>query len=182
LPMIKENGFDSVSVDDICSAAGIAKGTFYHYFASKEKIFGETGIIMNDIEIDHLLNDEQVSSIDKVFYLIRAYTELAKSQGVDITRQLFKAFLDGNDIYTEKTSGTQMLRVIIAEGQKKKEINPNLTVDEIVDLVFAFTSGLILYWLNSNGDYDLTIKANNLFEKWLKHILDYTPMDKISNR
>jgi hypothetical protein len=75
-----------------------------------------------------------------------------------------------------------MLRVIIAEGQKKKEINPNLTVDEIVDLVFAFTSGLILYWLNSNGDYDLTIKANNLFEKWLKHILDYTPMDKISNR
>lgn len=173
LPLIKENGFDRVSIDDICSSSGIAKGTFYHYFASKEKIFGETGIMMNDIEIDHLLNDEKMPSIDKVFYLINAYMELAKSQGVDITRQLFKSFLDGNDIYTAETSGTQMLRDIIIEGHEKKQINPNLTTDEIVDLVFAFTSGLILYWLNSGGDYDLTEKANNMFEKWLRHTLAY---------
>jgi hypothetical protein len=99
--------------------------------------------------------------------------ELAKSQGVDITRLLFKSFLDGNDIYTEETSGTQMLRDIIIEGHEKKQINPNLTTDEIVDLVFAFTAGLILYWLNSSGDYDLSEKSNNLFEKWLRHTLAY---------
>ena len=33
--LVKEKGFDAVSVDDIVAACGVAKGTFYHYFESK---------------------------------------------------------------------------------------------------------------------------------------------------
>lgn len=34
----RTNGFDGVSVDDVCLAAGIAKGTFYFYFPRKEHL------------------------------------------------------------------------------------------------------------------------------------------------
>lgn len=171
LPMIKERGFDNVSVDEICSAAGIAKGTFYHYFPSKEKIFGQTGIMMDDIALDNLLTDDEIPTIDKITHIVEAYMELAVSQGVDITRQLFKSFIDGNDIYNPETSGTQILEQIAAEGIAKKEINPKYTTQDVIDLVFAFTSGLILYWLNSNNAYDLKEKSNNLLEKWLRKTL-----------
>mgnify|MGYP002869022502 CR=1 FL=1 len=33
--LVKEKGFDDMSVDDIVTACGVAKGTFYHYFESK---------------------------------------------------------------------------------------------------------------------------------------------------
>ena len=33
------NGLSSVTVDDICLAAGVSKGGFYHHFADKEAIF-----------------------------------------------------------------------------------------------------------------------------------------------
>jgi AcrR family transcriptional regulator len=33
------DGFDAVSIDDIASKAGVAKGAVYHHFASKEEIF-----------------------------------------------------------------------------------------------------------------------------------------------
>jgi AcrR family transcriptional regulator len=36
---VARNGYDAVNVGDICEAAGIAKGSFYRYFASKEDIF-----------------------------------------------------------------------------------------------------------------------------------------------
>ena len=36
--LITEKGFDRVSVEDITSGAGVAKGTFYHYFKSKEDL------------------------------------------------------------------------------------------------------------------------------------------------
>lgn len=36
--LITERGFDRVSVEDITSGAGVAKGTFYHYFKSKEDL------------------------------------------------------------------------------------------------------------------------------------------------
>jgi AcrR family transcriptional regulator len=34
-----QHGYDEVSVGDICLAAGMAKGSFYRYFASKEEVF-----------------------------------------------------------------------------------------------------------------------------------------------
>lgn len=36
--LVKERGFDAVSVDDIVAACGVAKGTFYHYFESKNDL------------------------------------------------------------------------------------------------------------------------------------------------
>ena len=33
------HGYAEVTVDDVCRAAGIAKGSFYRYFASKEELF-----------------------------------------------------------------------------------------------------------------------------------------------
>ncbi len=32
-------GYDSASIDDICSEAGVSKGAFYHHFPSKQAIF-----------------------------------------------------------------------------------------------------------------------------------------------
>jgi AcrR family transcriptional regulator len=34
-----EAGFHATSVDDICAAAGVSKGTFYWYFETKEQVF-----------------------------------------------------------------------------------------------------------------------------------------------
>ena len=36
--LFAEVGFDAVTVDDVCSAAGVAKGTFYFHFDSKEAL------------------------------------------------------------------------------------------------------------------------------------------------
>ena len=33
-----QKGYDKTSVNDILNAIGIAKGTFYHYFKSKEEV------------------------------------------------------------------------------------------------------------------------------------------------
>jgi AcrR family transcriptional regulator len=39
LSAFDERGYSEVSVDDVCRAAGIAKGSFYRHFASKEALF-----------------------------------------------------------------------------------------------------------------------------------------------
>ena len=35
--ILTEGGLEELTVDDICRANGISKGTFYHYFTSKER-------------------------------------------------------------------------------------------------------------------------------------------------
>jgi TetR/AcrR family transcriptional regulator, transcriptional repressor for nem operon len=36
--MVKRQGYAATSVDDICRAAGVTKGAFFHHFASKEAL------------------------------------------------------------------------------------------------------------------------------------------------
>jgi TetR/AcrR family transcriptional regulator, transcriptional repressor for nem operon len=36
--LIRRQGFSATSVDDLCAAAGVTKGAFFHHFASKEAL------------------------------------------------------------------------------------------------------------------------------------------------
>ncbi len=38
LRLIREKGFGATSVDDLCAAAGVTKGAFFHHFDSKEAL------------------------------------------------------------------------------------------------------------------------------------------------
>lgn len=38
IDLVRANGFAATSVDDLCRAAGVTKGAFFHHFASKEAL------------------------------------------------------------------------------------------------------------------------------------------------
>ncbi len=38
LRLVREEGYDGTSVDDLCRAASVTKGAFFHHFASKEDL------------------------------------------------------------------------------------------------------------------------------------------------
>jgi TetR/AcrR family transcriptional regulator, transcriptional repressor for nem operon len=38
LNLVRQNGYDSTSVDDLCRAAGVTKGAFFHHFETKEAL------------------------------------------------------------------------------------------------------------------------------------------------
>lgn len=38
LTLVRRNGFAATSVDQLCAAAGVTKGAFFHHFASKEAL------------------------------------------------------------------------------------------------------------------------------------------------
>jgi TetR/AcrR family transcriptional regulator, transcriptional repressor for nem operon len=38
LRLVRAQGFSATSVDDLCAAAGVTKGAFFHHFASKEAL------------------------------------------------------------------------------------------------------------------------------------------------
>ena len=36
--LMRSRGFNATTVDDVCAAAGVTKGGFFHYFKSKDNL------------------------------------------------------------------------------------------------------------------------------------------------
>ncbi len=60
LSLFSKNGYDATSVAEICQAAGVSKGAFYHHFASKQTVFQsllEGWLSGLNTQMDDLLNN-----------------------------------------------------------------------------------------------------------------------------
>ena len=54
LTLMRERGFDKVSIRDICKQAGITTGAFYHHFPSKESLLNKGFAPLDAVSYTHL--------------------------------------------------------------------------------------------------------------------------------
>lgn len=86
-----EHGYDNTTVNDIIREAGLSKGAFYHYFASKEALLGAlTARLARDslAELQPLLNDPSLDGIGRLNALFAGSQRL----NVELAPQLRKTF------------------------------------------------------------------------------------------
>lgn len=81
--LFTKRGYDEVTVSDIVSAAGIAQGTFYHHFRSKEALLEAIADRfvddLNDI-LEVLVDSESMSAIEKLLALLGQINEYSRSR------------------------------------------------------------------------------------------------------
>lgn len=71
--LFRDKGYDTTTIDDIISRAGIAKGTFYQYFRSKEELFFECADrVFYDIARDEPAISEEQDGMKRLWN--RAYS------------------------------------------------------------------------------------------------------------
>jgi AcrR family transcriptional regulator len=66
LELCRTQGFDAMRVDQIVQTAGVAKGTFYHYFPSKDAVGEALVQRFGDSLFDHLSSADAASTGDGV--------------------------------------------------------------------------------------------------------------------
>ena len=75
---IRRRGFAGTSVDDICKAAGVSKGAFFHHFKSKEDL-GFAAADHFARRADALFDDAPFMKLDDPRARVLAYLEFRKS-------------------------------------------------------------------------------------------------------
>lgn len=60
--LCRSHGFEAMSVEQVTQSAGVAKGTFYHYFNSKHAMLGELARRFGEHLFDHLASAVDGSS------------------------------------------------------------------------------------------------------------------------
>ncbi|KIL41702.1 amine oxidase [Gordoniibacillus kamchatkensis] len=155
LQMFVERGFEQVSVDDIIARANISKGTFYHYFNSKEDILDEVGGRQRRI-IEAWLKQppSQVTSLES--HINRLFIDLASniSRYPKLARSIMFLSLQQGE------GGSRRPRELDALAESLLHWLPD---ERKVELLVTVYAGTLLAWCtHGQEDADLTemLKSN----------------------
>lgn len=156
-----EQGYNNTTVDDIVSYSGTSKGSFYHYFNSKDALLSSLSYLFDEKyeELTEVMNDE-MTCIEKLLYLNKElFRMIEDSISIDLLTQLLssqlitkneKSLLDHNRTYFK------LLRSIVIDGQKNNEISTNNSANDIVKAYALYERAMLYDWCLCNGEYSLS--------------------------
>lgn len=156
-----EQGYEDTTVEEIIDESGTSKGSFYHYFNGKDALLS-TLSVMFDEKYQELAAtmDPDMDAFDKLLLMNHELFVMIENEiDLDLLARLYSTqlvtkgerhLMDHNRFYYK------LLKQVVSQGQKRRELTNDMTVNEIVK-VYAFFERAFLYdWCISNGDYSLS--------------------------
>ena len=151
LKLIAERGFNNVTVEDITEAADVGKGTFFNYFETKDHVLG----VMAEIQLSKVREAASVTAKGKqsIHSVLRDLVlHLAEEPGrsPSLARAFISSFLasDGvRDIIARNMrEGRKMIAELVAAGQDRGEIDPELKKKAVASQLLQTCMGTVLLW------------------------------------
>lgn len=157
LKLFKEEGYDKISVNEICKACGITKTTFYYHFKSKDELLNHFYRTQYDNPKGLLEAITLQKSIDKLWFVLLQYIENVISNGYEISKQVIKSNLNENKgTFSGKGRFTKDICIkLIAEAQAAGEIQNYSDPEIIHSTIKDAMTGILLLWCIENGSFDM---------------------------
>jgi AcrR family transcriptional regulator len=150
-------GFDAVTVEDICEAADVAKGTFFLHFPTKDALLLEYGKEATQ-ELEELLHSHHGGATAALQKILSSLAERATRHAAIVqllARELMSRPTTLANV-TEQTRDLGQLFVRIVQqaqtaGELRKDIDPRLAAAIITSAYFA----IVGEWARRGGKFDL---------------------------
>ena len=149
MKLFADKGYDATSIEEITATVGVAKGTLYYHFSSKEEIFNflvDEGVklLKNSISIK---TAKMNNSLDKIRAIVLIQIKILFKYENFMTIILSQIW--GNDERSKMCKKyvfeyIQMIEEIVKQGINKHEII-NKDADIIASGIFGFTCSSFIY-------------------------------------
>src|SRR5262249_45593472 len=153
IALFRSQGFESVTVQDICDVADTAKQTFFNHFPGKDHILAEYHRrLVSDIlqEISELPSSRHTEAILSAMRVFAAGVEKSESLSRTILRNVFSSdVLESNDRQNEQKIFRwfrDQILLAIRSGELVHEINPRL----LTSVVMCILSSTVQEWIGSS--------------------------------
>ena len=148
--VISEKGFKESSIQDITEKAGVAKGTFYTYFKTKEEIIKEL-VSTKFITFEEGFLDKPLEEKISLFNI--NLMEQIQSCDVEICRQWIVNNL--KPVELDKIGyDSESVRCILKDSLKKGELKKETPIEELVGFIINTIYGMMLNWCMTDKKYE----------------------------
>jgi AcrR family transcriptional regulator len=168
LELFKSQGYHQTTIMQITESAGLAKGTFFNYFHTKEEILyaiSDWYMRLIETEMQHLANTSSIT--DQLYSLLRKLVSITEELGQEFMKSLFHVSIIGNGKQKNENKYTQMLintfSPLFAQGQASGEFRDDLPTDVIASTFSHIYFGTLHYWCTNTSSPPLKELFENTF-------------------
>ncbi len=176
MTLFLQRGFDSVTIDQICEAADVARATFFLHFPEKEALLVEYGARANE-ELAELIRNPRGSATSTLRAALKGLAERA-ARHPDLVRMVVREVLSRPPLFMgENEEQTRDLISLIAAvirrgqaaGEFRRKVEPLVAAVALCAAFFAF----VYEWTRRGGRLDI--------ESAIEHTLDVV-LDGLSEK
>ncbi|MFA5153992.1 MAG: TetR/AcrR family transcriptional regulator [Clostridia bacterium] len=168
-------GHEAVSIDDIVREAGVARGSFYVYYLSKEDllvsfILEGTGKMNSQIMESWNNLDRSLPAADLIVDIACYISDLTQSAGIDIMRTVYRIFIERSQASNTSSQVCFNMPDIFTNlynlGVSRGEFKP-ANADEIAMNITTILVGLTYEWCLYHPNYSFTERARKLVAEYM---------------
>ena len=155
-----DKGYDATTVEDIVWESGTSKGSFYHYFESKDALLSSLSYLFDNkyMELETELQSKGSVVESLLFLNEELFGMIEDSVDISLLSRLFstqltikgeQSLLDRDRFYYK------LIKKLVQNGQDSGEITTSMTAKEIVKYYAICERALMYDWCLCKGDYSL---------------------------
>lgn len=168
LQLFQEKGFEQVTVQEIASACGIAKGTFFNYFTKKEEILlylGESQLEVLNRSMEEYQDVPELKEQLKLVFtdLLQRYTTNGELMKLSIVEVIKSAYLFENESKSIRQL-QQSLASLIDQARRSGKLKSRWDTDVIVSTVLGVYLQTMMSWSLPPSPHS---RIGDLFEQYL---------------
>lgn len=173
IALFSEKGYKNVTVESICKTVGIAKGTFYVHYRTKEDIIKSIYrdmvlTYLQEAMVKYLKDNPDSSGLDKLYFYCISSLRFCKENSVELTSLSYvthiNAVMETGSSWYGNGFDLGYLRNLVIECRERNEIREEISVDYAVSCLSKVMNGVVIDWCLSHGDYDI-VEMNTQFYK-----------------
>lgn len=176
LTLMRERGFDKVSIRDICREAGITTGAFYHHFSSKEALF-KKGFSPLDLYMEQALEGHgEDRPSERLRIILVSYAVFIERECGELTGQYYQQRLM-DPLAVTSMDPTRFIHHAMLDCLSQAKQEGILTIDRspewLADFCYRHFRGVVIDWVLHDYGYPLLEKMigdYDLFEKLFEDV------------
>jgi|BioPla2DNA2_1021312.scaffolds.fasta_scaffold05150_7 TetR/AcrR family fatty acid metabolism transcriptional regulator len=170
LGLIKERGYEETTLVDICKGAGIASGTFYHHFTSKQDILVEY-VKEESRDLMNYYQSLPKESYGQAFLQVMDYQALYfERKGTEFVATFYAIMLlSRNSVYNySEFSLLAIMYDCFDKGQQQGEFTGQFSPGYMLELAIGLLYTITTYWCIYSGGADLRQDIRHRMENLLE--------------
>lgn len=156
LDLMRERGYDKVSVRDICGAAGITTGAFYYHFSSKETLLEYGFAPLDDYMRAALAGEEQEPPERRLRAILSAYAGFME-ENQSLLGRYYQRRIAEPDTRSMDASRYTLRAMLDCFRQAEQEglLVTGHTPEWVADFCFRHFRGVVVDWILHQYGYSL---------------------------